>query len=278
VPGDTSGTVFHNWNPVDSGYISLAQALVISCDTVFYRFGYDYWAHYVHTGRGDLQLQRDLLQEGFGRRTGIDLPGESSGVVPTPQYTKQVYDSLKRQGLAQGPYFGWQPGDDVLMSIGQGFAEVTPLQLAVAYSAIANGGKVMVPHVAWKVQSPTGQTVKTIEPQVAGHLPISKQLVAYIRDALTGVPSQGTAATAFLGFPLDQVPVAGKTGTAQVNGKQDTSWFAAMAPANNPRYVVVTMVEQGGHGSTTAAPIVRRILEGLFGLGTTKIHTGNVQD
>jgi penicillin-binding protein 2 len=278
VPGDTSGTVFHNWNPVDSGFMSVSQALVISCDTVFYRFGYDYWVHYVRTGRGDLQLQRDLLQEGFGHPTGIDLTGESSGVIPTPAYTKEVYDRLKQQGLAQGPYYGWQPGDDILMSIGQGFAEVTPLQLAVAYSAIANGGKLMVPHVAWKVVDPSGATVQAIEPKVAGRLPISKQLVAYIRDALTGVPERGTAATAFAGFPLSEVPVAGKTGTAQVNGKQDTSWFAAMAPANDPRYVVVTMVEQAGHGSTTAAPIVRRILQGLFGLGTPQVQIGNIQD
>jgi penicillin-binding protein 2 len=283
VPGDTSGTVFDNWNPVDSGSMTVSQALIVSCDTVFYRFGYDYWVRYVHTGgnsgHGQLQLQQDLLQEGFGHDTGIDIPGEASGVVPTPEYTKAVYERQKQQGLAVGQYYGWQPGDDINMSIGQGFAQVTPLQLAVGYSAIANGGKLMVPHVGWKIVDPqTGATVRTIEPKVNGRLPITKQQIAYIRDALTAVPQRGTAATAFLGFPLSQVPVAGKTGTAQVNGKQDTSWFAAMAPANDPRYVVVAMVEQAGHGSTTAAPIVRRILQGLFGLGTTKVVTGNIQD
>ena len=89
----------------------------------------------------------------------------------------------------------------------------------------------------------------------------------------------GTASTAFAGFPLSQIPVAGKTGTADIPPRQPISWFAAIAPANNPRYVVVAMVEQGGHGATTAAPIVRRILEGLFGLQTpNKLRAGNVVD
>jgi penicillin-binding protein 2 len=94
--------------------------------------------------------------------------------------------------------------------------------------------------------------------------------VTYLRDSLTGVTTRGTASFSFQGFPLDQIPIAGKTGTADLTGKQPFSWFAAMAPADNPRYVVVAMVEQGGHGSTTAAPMVRRILEGLFGLEPTK--------
>jgi penicillin-binding protein 2 len=103
--------------------------------------------------------------------------------------------------------------------------------------------------------------------------------VAFLRSALTNVPLSGTASAAFAGFPLDRNPVAGKTGTADIPPKQPISWFAAMAPANHPQYVVIAMVEQGGHGATTAAPIVRRILEGLFGLTTGgKLTAGNVVD
>ena len=112
----------------------------------------------------------------------------------------------------------------------------------------------------------------------AGRLPFSQADLSFVRAALTQVPVSGTAAVAFQGFPFSQVPVAGKTGTAQVPPHQPYSWFAAMAPANDPKYVVVCLVEQGGHGSTTAAPVVRRILEGLFGLPQTPITPGSIQD
>src|SRR5439155_7229648 len=145
----------------------------------------------------------------------------------------------------------------------------TPLQLATGYSAIANGGTVYVPHVGLEIRRPDGHLVRRIRPTRAGRLPFSKNDLAFIRQALTNVPATGTAASAFRGFPLSQVPVAGKTGTAEVNPHQPDSWFAAMAPANDPKYVIVCIVEQGGHGSTTAAPVVRNILEGLFGLPKT---------
>ncbi len=129
-----------------------------------------------------------------------------------------------------------------------------------------------------KVVSPDGELIKTIAPQAVGTLPIPRAQVQFIRNALTGVTTYGTAHTAFAGFPLGRIPVAGKTGTADIIPKQPTSWFAAMAPANNPKYVVIAMVEQGGHGATTAAPIVRRILEGLFGLQTGGLIAGQVVD
>jgi penicillin-binding protein 2 len=277
-PDDVTDPPFHNWNPVDSGFMSLAEALVVSCDTVFYPFGEDYWIHYANHDKDQL-LQRDLLQMGFGRRTGIDLGGESSGVVPDRAYKELVNERLKKvYGNRFKPY-PWFPGDYINMSIGQGFMLVTPLQMAVAYSALANGGNVMEPHVAWKVQTPDGKQVEEIKPKVVGHLPLTPEQLTYLRTALTGVPSRGTAATAFLGFPLTQIPVAGKTGTAQIQGKQDTSWFCAMAPANDPKYVVAVMIEQAGHGATSAAPVVRRILEGLFGLQATgPLNTGSKQD
>jgi penicillin-binding protein 2 len=276
APIDVQHHVFHNWDPVDRGYISLPQALTISCDTVFYQYGYDFWLHYFRSGKTDEQFQRDLGQMGFGQFTHIDLPGEQTGLIPTYEYVKRVFAANPK---VYGTFEGWLPGDAISLSIGQGFITVTPLQMAMAYSAIANGGTLFQPHVAWKIESPAGKVKGTIAPKAMGRLPISPQRVAFLRNALTNVPLSGTASAAFAGFPLTEIPVAGKTGTADIPPKQPISWFAGMAPANHPQYVVVAMVEQGGHGATTAAPIVRRILEGLFGLSTPdRLKAGNVVD
>jgi len=155
---------------------------------------------------------------------------------------------------------------------------IVPLQIADAYCAIANGGTLYQPHVASRIQASDGRIVKTFEPEVMGHLPISQRQATALRNDLTNVPRIGTAASAFLGFPLDRIPVAGKTGTADIIPKQPVSWFAGMAPASDPKYVVVVMVEQGGHGAATAAPIARRIFEGLFGLQSAKLQAGQVAD
>jgi penicillin-binding protein 2 len=274
VPTDPTHP-FHNWNPVDSGYISLSQALTISCDTYFYQLGYDFWLRYHHSAGNDELMQRNLGLEGFGHLSGIDLPGEQPGIIPTAQYEERVYRS---HPSVYGKFYGWLPGDSVNLSIGQGYLQVTPLQIADAYCAIANGGTLYEPHVASRIQASDGRIVKTFEPEVMGHLPISQRQATALRNDLTNVPRIGTAASAFLGFPLDRIPVAGKTGTADIIPKQPVSWFAGMAPASDPKYVVVVMVEQGGHGAATAAPIARRIFEGLFGLQSAKLQAGQVAD
>jgi penicillin-binding protein 2 len=174
---------------------------------------------------------------------------------------------MHRQNPTAFPRNIWYPGDDIQMGIGQGDTLVTPLQIATAYSAIANGGQICVPHVADRILPPNGgKPVKVIRRRCHGKLPFTSSQLSYIRDALTQVPITGTAAPAFGGFPSD-IWIAGKTGTAEVVGQQNYSWFAAMAGAtpNHADYVVVALVEQGGHGATTAAPIVRRIVEGLYG-------------
>jgi penicillin-binding protein 2 len=275
VPIDPTHRKFHNWEPVDHGPITLAEALVISCDTVFYQFGFDFWLKYFRSGKTNELMQRDLFSMGFGERTGIDLPGEQAGRIPTEPFLRSTY---KRYPKVFGKYYGWLPGDSVNLSIGQGFLLVTPLQMAMAYSAIANGGKLFQPHLGLRVETPDGRSVRRVRPKLLGRLPISRRQAAYLREALMGVPERGTAAFAFTGFPLSQYPVAGKTGTAEVRPKQPFSWFAAMAPAGNPKYVVVAMVEQAGHGSTTAAPVVRRVLEGLFGIKSTKLVAGATVD
>jgi penicillin-binding protein 2 len=257
IPGTDS--IKSNWEPVNLGPISLAHALVISCDTVFYQLGWLNWKDWADNGEHD-RLQNDLRSLGFGRPTGLDIPNENSGVVPDKAYKAEHY--------ADDPVAtdrNWQPGDYINMSIGQGDLSVTPLELATAYSALANGGTVYRPHVLEKVDTSTNKPVLKEQTHVDGHLPFTKKQMNYVRQALTGVvgPS-GTAYLAFRSFPTDRIPVAGKTGTAEKSPFQPYSWFAAMAPANNPQYVVVALVEQGGHGSQSAAPIVRRILDGLF--------------
>jgi penicillin-binding protein 2 len=276
VPIDPTRHAFHNWEPVNLGPITLPEALTVSCDTVFYQFGFDFWLRYFRSGRRNELLQRDVRRMGFGHLTHVDLPGEQAGRIPSEPYLRRVY---KDKPKVYGPYYGWLPGDSLNLSIGQGFITVTPLQIATAYSALANGGTLWEPHLGWKIQTPEGHVVKRVQPKALGRLPISPRRVAFLRNALANVPMSGTAQAAFAGFPLDRIPVAGKTGTADIIPRQPISWFAAMAPADHPRYVVVATVEQGGHGATTAAPIVRRILEGLFGLGTSKkLQAGNVVD
>jgi penicillin-binding protein 2 len=279
VPGDTSGTVFHNWNPSDQGSISLTESLVQSCDTVYYDFGFRFW---LERGKAEERgfFQEHLRQWGFGRTTGIDISGnEAPGRIPDAEWKREIHRAFE----TLFPYPDWLPGDDINLSIGQGDVLVTPLQMATAYAAIANGGTLYRPQVALRVDSPDGRVVKRLEPQVIGRVPMSPEQLRFLRQALTGVVSSpsGTATTAFSGFPTHQVPVAGKTGTAEVSvdGKDALhSWFAAMAPADDPRYLVVALVEEGGHGAQVAAPIVRRVLEGLMDLPESDFQLGTSTD
>lgn len=287
VPGTTNPPEYkHNWASYNLGYLSLPRALVQSCDTIFYQWGYDYWRRYRDSGSGvgdlanykgrTLALQPDLERFGFGRPSGVDIPSEYSGRIPTPAWKAGVH----REHPKLFPDGRWFPGDYLNMSIGQGDVLITPLQLAVAYSAIANGGKVLAPRLGLRIQSPGGAVERRIKADVVGHLPFTKQQLAFIRGALEGVTadSAGTAYYAFRGFPLYRIPVAGKTGTAEVPPFQPFSWFAAMAPAPHPKYVVVCYVEQAGHGSQTAAPVVRRILEGLYHLPQTPLVVAGPRD
>jgi penicillin-binding protein 2 len=267
VPGDTSGTVFHNWEDVDRGGISFPDALIRSCDTVFYNWGLKFWTE--RAARGDF-FQHHIRRWGFGALSGIDIPGEAEGRVPDAAWKQAV--NAAYPNLFPEPT--WLPGDNINLSIGQGDLLVTPLQMAVAYSALANGGTLYRPQVGLRVQRPDGSLVRRFEGEAVGRVPLRRADLAAISNALRGVVSSpgGTATTAFAGFPLSAHPVAGKTGTAEVHGKQPHSWFAAYAPATEPEFVVVAVVEEGGHGSQVAAPIVRRVLEGLLDLEPGAFH------
>ncbi len=280
VPEDPLHHVFHNWSPSDLGYMNLAQALVHSCDTIFYPIGYQYWPVFFPPPWDDgvagndgepakEPLQHDLRGIGFDRVTNIDLPGEQEGRVPDGVWKREIH----KQSPKLFPDGRWFPGDFVNMSIGQGDTLVTPIQLATAYAALQNDGHACAPHVLSQVATPDGKVVRAYRPRCGRRLPFTQAQVEYVRNALTQVPLFGTAAFAFRGFPFDQVWLAGKTGTAEVIGKQDFSWFAALTRAGGEQHVVVALVEQGGHGSTTAAPIARRIVEGIYGLPATQFLT-----
>ena len=263
-PGDTSGTHFNNWTTANLGSMTIRNALIVSCDTVFDAFGADFYDQYVKNSIGvnaDL-LERDLHEWGFESPTGVDLPAEATGLVPDPAWanTAQAADGSKLF-----PY-GWVPGGDILTMIGSGYVAVTPLQLAQAYAAIANGGHLCRPHIVDQILAFDGSVDKRVEDHCDHMVPYSPQQLAYIRDALRGVVSSGTAQCAFIGFPTSQVAVAGKTGTAERTGFQDTSWFASMVgpDPDHPQYVIVTMVEQGGFGGQTAAPITRQVIDALY--------------
>jgi penicillin-binding protein 2 len=159
------------------------------------------------------------------------------------------------------------------MSIGQGDMIVTPLQMATTYAAIANGGTVMKPRLGWQLQTPSAvgasETNREFRPSVAAKLPLESTEIAVIRDGLRDVVSggSGTAVSTFTGFPLDRFPIAGKTGTAQIGeseaGRND-AWFVSYGPIASPQYVISVLVQDAGHGGTSAGPIARQIWEAIF--------------
>jgi penicillin-binding protein 2 len=244
-----AGTVWKDWNPASLGYVSLTQALEQSVDVYFYNLGYKL---YNETGS---VLQDGVKQFSFGADTGIDIPGESAGRVPDKTWKAKFGKTPQDQQ--------WRPGDDINLAIGQGDLLATPLQVAVAYSAIANGGDIWIPHLGLKLTNPQGQVIHTFSDQKSSHVNMSSTDLAAIRQGLQLVVSgsSGTAYQVFKGFPI---AVAGKTGTAQAPPGSAEAWFAAYAPADNPQIVVVAVVEHGGHGSSVAGPLVRSILEEYF--------------
>jgi penicillin-binding protein 2 len=290
-PGSVTiaGHTFNNWTTANLGPMSLHTALVWSCDTVFYQIAYQmylhdhYGANFVPNPHAPAQkMQRMEVKFGFGRDPGIDLPEQSPGTIPTRQwlyyYWKQYKHYWCRHGNPNGSYlqqiayddcrtgYQWTPGQAAIAAIGQGYVTVTPLQLARAYAAIANGGTLYSPRIGAALISPAGRVVQRITPPVAGHLPVPHWWLSYLTSALEGVVTGGTASGAFAGFPLKKVQIAAKTGTAEIFGGQATSVFASFAPASHPRFVVVVMVPKSGEGADVSAPCARQIWDSIYGL------------
>lgn len=225
------------------GWINFHQALSMSDNVYFYELG---------NRLGIDSLERYARLFGLGSYTGVDLPGESDGLVANRKYKELNYKE------------DWYLAETFDAAIGQGFQLATPLQMAVLMSEIANGGHRWRPHVVGKILSPKGELVKVMPVEETGRIDISPETLKLVREGLRGVSEAGgTGAGVFANFP---VPVAGKTGTAENPHGDDHGWFVAYGPFNDPRITVAVIIEQGGYGSTSAGPVARKILETAFNL------------
>jgi len=293
---------FQNFESRAQGTMSLKKAIAVSCDTIWYRIAFDEWLR--DGGLRPKSSPNDYFfkaAQSFNitQKVGIDLPSESSSRLADRSYKKSWYQQNKdfycnykeRATKAQQTAFllllakencvdgdKVRAGDAVNFAIGQGDTVITPLKLAQMYAAIGNGGTIWQMMVGKAIVKTNGTVVKTMTPKQLGTLTASKETLDFLHGALREVVVAGTGAGAFAGFP---VPVSGKTGTAEVFGrnlngslKDNTSWFASYAPTNKPRYAVVMMVSQGGFGASTSGVGVRKIYETLFGVKGNKVIPG----
>jgi penicillin-binding protein 2 len=257
VPGCTGEQcVFKNSGGAGHGSVNLRRAITVSSDYFFYSLGSKFWTD--RSTYGD-PIQATAQDLGFGSLTGIPLPGEQTGFVYTPDTLKAIHDKYP----ADYPNGNWYTGNNIQLAIGQNVVAVTPLQLANAYAAVANGGTLYSPNIALKVQKPSGQVVRTIEPRVLHQVQLPPEVRDPLMQGFTGAvnSSEGTAYGAFRDFP--GWTVAGKTGTAQVQGKTDTALFVGIAPEQLPAFVGSAVLEQSGFGATAAAPVIRRVFQSL---------------
>ncbi len=242
-----------------NGIINVTQAITASSDVFFDWLGQRFWDGRGKYGQAAIQdVARSL---GLGDYSDVDLPFEADGRVSDPAGREKLH----KDNPEAFPYPEWYTGDNVNVAIGQGDTVVTPLQLANAYATFANGGTVFAPHVGQAVLDLQGNVVRSIDPKVVRRTEIPPSVKDPLQAGFKGAVASpnGTAFNAFAGFPLAAFPVAGKTGTAEVAGKQDTSVFTAYAPADNAKYVVTVVLEQAGLGAQAAAPVARRVLEGI---------------
>jgi penicillin-binding protein 2 len=255
-------TVFENAGKVAHGTLALRQALTVSSDVFFYQLG-----DQMNSNGDGLALQHWARRLGMGRNTGIDLPDELPGVLPTPKWR----NALVKAGVTEEP---WTPGHNVNLSVGQGDLQANPLQMAVAYAAIANGGRVLRPRLGQRIEDSSGRALQQLEAPTARRLDIDPEYRQAILEGLRGAASApgGTSTSVFQDFPIQ---IAGKTGTAEKgDGRADQSWYVALAPWPSPRYVVAVTDEAGGFGAETAAPMARRILAALFNVDESKLVQG----
>lgn len=295
---------FQNFESKAQGRISLKRAIAVSCDTIWYRIAFDEWLR-----DGGLKPKSNAndyffkAAKGFqvGVKTGIDLPSESSGRLADREWRKSWYNQNKdfycnykeRAAKSQQTAFLVQlayencldgdkirAGDAVNFSIGQGDTVISPLKLAQMYAAIANGGTILKPTIAKAIVKTDGTVIKEFKPEKLGVIPATKETIKFLHSSLREVVISGTGAGAFNSFPI---PISGKTGTAQVFGrnpngsaKADTSWFASYGPSNKPRFAVVMMVSQGGFGASISGVGTRKIYETLFGVVGSKVNSAKI--
>ncbi|MFI0740991.1 penicillin-binding protein 2 [Streptomyces sp. NPDC021100] len=274
--------VFKNFESKGYGPIDLGRALEVSCDTVFYDLAYRQWQK---DGGNNPKHPKDWFYRtahefGLGKPTGIDLPNEVRGRVPDRDWKKRYWEANKDtwckqgQGAGKGDYAAeiakencesfarMRAGDSVNYSIGQGDTLVTPIQMATIYAAISNGGTLHDPTVGKAIVSPDGKRIREIRPKAHGKLPFDGKTRDQLDAALAGVATQGSAAWRFQGWPQKEIPMHAKTGTAEVAGKQTTSWFATYTKD----FTIVMTISQGGTGSGASGPAVRKIYNALYGV------------
>ncbi|MFB7259819.1 penicillin-binding protein 2 [Streptomyces nojiriensis] len=276
------GRSFANFESKGHGPITLGDALKFSCNTVFYALGHKEWQR-----DGGLSPKKDAhdwfyrtaREFGLGSETGIDLPNEVTGRIPDRKWKQNFWKANKnawcKQGKRGGTYVEQiayesclegnqlKAYDSINFAIGQGDVLVTPIQMATAYSAISNGGTLYNPTVGKAVISPDGKHIEMIKPQSHGRLPIDAKTIRDLDGGLRSVVEPGgTAAWRFGGWPMDKIPMHAKTGTAQVYGKQTTSWLATYTKD----FTIVMTISQGGTGSGASGPAVRNLYNAIYGL------------
>jgi penicillin-binding protein 2 len=267
VPTCSGNCAFHDDTAADAGEVNVTSALARSDDYFFYDMGYKFWSA---TGQyGETPIQDTANQYGFGELTGIDLPDEVQGSVPTPAEVKKEYEAHPKTFLSGT----WYVGTNIELAFGQGATVVTPIEEAQAYATFVDHGTRYQPEVAARVVDPDGKVVKTFPPKKIGHVTISTANYNAMMKGFEEVVNtkQGTAYTTFhtdAKFTLTTFPIAGKTGTADVAAtttKEPNAWFVGFGPTNNnPTYVVAVVVGQGGYGADAAAPAVANIFNYLY--------------
>ena len=274
------GREFKNAQDAVFGTLALPRALQVSSDVFFYQLGA------AANERGAI-IQEWARRLSFGEPTGIDLPGEYGGLVPDAkwrngEYGKYVKCAKKAKvevGTTEALYEcggierGWSGGDNVNLSVGQGDLQATPLQLATAYATIANGGKVVTPHLGQQIEDGAGRQLEEVRKPARRRVDIDAATLAAVRTGLRAAAGEegGTSADVFAGFPY---PVYGKTGTAERAPNPDQSWYAAYVPDPVKPIVVVVTIEKGGFGAETAAPATRLILSKWFGVNDSEFRAG----
>jgi penicillin-binding protein 2 len=259
---------FRNWNPFVNRPMRLDEALAESCDTYFYEIGNRF---YERGSEGRVRMQQWARRFGFGRTIGLDIGGEAEGLLPTPDWRRKEFESDWDRA--------WNPGDSIQLAIGQKDLTVTPLQLAAFYAMLANGGNVVSPYLVADVEQPGSKSSPRVvlrrfaprPPQPSG---VDPAALAAVRDGLylATHSASGTSSGVFANFA---VPISGKTGTAEkvvplpgypIDHLEDQSWWCGWGPSDGARIVVCALIENGGHGSTAAAPAALRVFEKFFGV------------
>ena len=253
--GFESGDIQHCWNHEGHGDISLHNGIVVSCDVVFYEIAKDFFfAGRTQGGSiSDTALQEEIAKFGFGVPTGIDLSGEESGRIPTPEWKAQHWSDVPTEGQ-------WRGGDLTNLVIGQGDVLITPLQNAIAYGGVATG-RLMRPHLLKEVRNTTDRAAVSFEPEVVSEPEIDQENFDLVRKALSEVSlTEDKIAAQLTSYKVDVKTIASKTGTGEVAGKGDVAWYVCYYPNDNPRFLVATCIEEGGGGAVAAGPLGASVL------------------